>query len=378
MAGSWIKTNEPGIFVQQDEQGRPRYKYVFRDAAGRSTSRTFSRKADAEAFKAKVKTARREGMLPDVAKSRHTVAELWELTRSTSSWRPSTASWHEDVYRRRIAPYFRSKPDAEPGSRTIGSIRREDLQRFYGEIQEQSTVPIRRQAQQCVSRMFACAVEHEWLLRSPAKGIPMPDADEREPRFLTAAELAKVAAQVPPRYRALVWTLGRTGMRVGEAVALRVRNMNGSIRVVESQTEVRGYKHIGKPKTRKGERVVPISASLRETLRQHVLSYGNLFDPDSRVFTAEKGGPIAQSYFRREVFQPACRRLGILDDQGNPPTVHDLRHTAISLMLATGMQPFEIAKTVGHTNTSEIERRYGHLYESRLQAQVDRTDQLFA
>jgi integrase len=227
-----------------------------------------------------------------------------------------------------------------------------------------------------LSRMFACAVDHEWLQRSPAKGIPMPQANEREPRFLTAVELARVAAEVPPRYQALVWLLGRTGMRVGEALALRMKNMNGVIRVVENQAEVRGRKYIGKPKTRKGERTVPLSESMQKMLREHVQTYGNIFAPESRVFTADKGGAVSQAWFRREVFQPACRRGGVLDDEGDP-TVHDLRHTAISLMLAAGMQRFDIAKTVRHTNTVEIERRYG-LYKSRLQSQVDAMDELFA
>ena len=54
------------------------------------------------------------------------------------------------------------------------------------------------------------------------------------------------------------------------------------------------------------------------------------------------------------------------------PTVHDLRHTAISLWLTRGLTPFEVSKMVGHTDLKMIEKRYGHLYESELQKKIDR------
>jgi integrase len=375
MAGKWTKTTEPGIFAQEDARGRKRFKVVFRDAAGKVASRTLPLMRDAKAFKATIVTARREGELPDIAKSRRNLTELWAMTRSTANWRPSTLAWHEDVWARWIAPHFRGKPGAPPGSRAIGSIRRADLETFYLTV---PTIPRRRQAQATCSVMFNAAVSHGWLLRSPAKGIPLPDADEREPRYLTAEELAKVAADVPDRYRALVWLLGRTGLRVGEALALRVKNANGSIRVVENQSEVGGRKYVGRPKSRDGKRIVPLSANVHELVRHHITTYGNVFDPESLVFTNAHGGSVSQAWFRREVFQPACQRAGVLDSDGKPPTVHDLRHTAISLMLRGGMQPFEVAKVVGHADTKMIEERYGHLYESHVQEKVDALDGMFA
>jgi integrase len=54
------------------------------------------------------------------------------------------------------------------------------------------------------------------------------------------------------------------------------------------------------------------------------------------------------------------------------PTVHDLRHTAISLWLTRGLTPFEVSKMVGHSDLKMIEKRYGHLYESELQKKIDR------
>jgi integrase len=99
-------------------------------------------------------------------------------------------------------------------------------------------------------------------------------------------------------------------------------------------------KVIGTPKTEQSERVVPILPRLRPILSDHLSLFANRFDPESLVFTAEHGGSVSQSNFRKRVYQPAAARAGV-----DPvPTVHDLRHTAISLWLTHGLTPFELSK----------------------------------
>jgi len=55
-------------------------------------------------------------------------------------------------------------------------------------------------------------------------------------------------------YRALVLMLTETGARPGEAIALRVKNLNGSVRIAEATVEVGGKKITGTPKTKGGIR----------------------------------------------------------------------------------------------------------------------------
>ena len=68
--------------------------------------------------------------------------------------------------------------------------------------------------------------------------------------MLTDDEVERLADEVPPRYRALVLMLTETGARPGEAIALRVKNLNGSVRIAEATVEVRGKKITGTPKTK--------------------------------------------------------------------------------------------------------------------------------
>lgn len=373
MAGTWEKTKaprgRPGIYVQSTAGGGKRYKVAFRDARGMVSSKTFGRLEEAKTFQDEHAGRRRTGELLDASKARRTVGELWAYfsatreTRGGKAIKPSTFASYEVRWTKHIEPKW--------GAWKLGQVRREDVKKWLLELQDRTSLDTRRKVQQILHKLLAVAVQEGWLPRNPADGVGMPSAEvKRQPRALTVEEVGRIAAGVPERYVALVWTLAETGMRIGEATALRVRNVDGGIRVVENAPEVAGVKIIGTPKTEQSERFVPISPRLRRILSNHLDLYAYRFVPDSLVFTTPSGQPVSQTNFRNRVFQPAARRAGI-----DPvPTVHDLRHTAISLWISRGLTPFEVSKMVGHTDLKMIEKRYGHLYESELQKKIDRLE----
>ena len=63
------------------------------------------------------------------------------------------------------------------------------------------------------------------------------------------------------------------------------------------------------------------------------------------------------SLFRRRFWVPAINVAGLA-----PLRVHDLRHTAVSLWIAEGANPKQVAVRAGHTSVSVVLDRYGHLY----------------
>jgi integrase len=371
MAGRWERTKTPGIYVQAGANGKPRYKAVFRDSRGMVTGKTFPNVKLAQAFLHDVHVKKATGSLPDTSKARQTVDDLWAYFERTSRAKPSTMAWYESRWRVHVAPAL--------GSRRVGDIRPSELAEFYADLERRTSLSTRRGVQQLVHKLFAVAAspEAEWIVRNPADGIRMPAAQPREARFLTEEEVAHIADEVPPTYHALVWTLAVAGLRIGEACALRRKNLNGSIRVVENSVEVRGVKTLGTPKTQGSERVVPIPPFLRRMLTEHLQTFGNIFDPQSFVFTTQNGSQVSQNNFRKKVFQPAAMRAGVLDSDGKPPTVHDLRHAAAAIALKHGLTPYEVAKMLGHTDTKMVERIYGHLYESAFQAKVDALDAVY-
>ncbi len=374
MAGKWQQTNEPCVYVQVYTRSDPktgkveerkRWKAAFRAVSnGRPvvTSRTFDRRGDAVAFVAQNRVnARRGEATIDVMKSRKTVAEAWDHLVKTWRKKPSTLARYTSDWKVHIEPAL--------GSRRLVKVQRAELEAFYTDLEQRTTLETRRKVQQIVHKIFAVAVQNEWLIRNPAHGIEMPQAaPEREPHALTEAEVEQLAGEVPARYRAFVWMLAETGARPGEVIALRVKNLNGSVRIVEATAEMGGRRITGSPKTKGSIRNVPISPRLRDAIRDHYnAGFANRFDPESYVFTGERGAQISQANLRKRVLQPAARRVGI---EGF--VTYDLRHTAISLWLMRGLTPWEVAKMVGHVNLKMIEQRYGHLYEHELQKKIDR------
>jgi integrase len=261
------------------------------------------------------------------------------------------------------------------GKRRIGEVGRDELRSYLRDVQAKTSLDTRRKVQQVLHKVFQVAVNEGWLTRNPLQGIGMPGAKVgREAHPLTETEVEGIANQVPARYRALVWALAETGARIGELTALRVKNLNEHIRIVENAPEVNGHKVTGTPKTESSERLVPISPKLREVLREHLdgvddkgRPWVNRFDPESYVFTGERGQQIRQNNFRKRILQPAAERAKV-----NDVTTHDFRHTAISLWLTRGLTPFEVAGMVGHTDLEMIKRRYGHLYVDELQEKIER------
>lgn len=361
MAGKWQKTRYPGVYVQEDRYGKARYKAKFRDARGVVTSRQFKLEREAKNFLADIRIRRANNDLPDVSKGARTLTQLWEHFTKSYENKPSTFISYEARWTKHIAPAL--------GRRRLDALKKSDIREFYTELQSRTTLETRRKVQQVLHAVLQVAVNDEWLTKNPAHGIKMPGAVvQREARALTDAEVEKLANEVPARYRALVWMLAETGARPGEILALRMKNLNGSISIKEAMAEVRGHKVTSTPKTKKSVRDIPISPKLRQALRDHFdAGFANRFDPESYVFTAERGGQIGQANLRKRILQPAAERIGI---EGF--TTYDLRHTAISLWLMKGLSPWTVAKMVGHTTLTMIEERYGHLIVSAAQKEIDR------
>ena len=224
MAGKWEQTKTPGIYVQEGRNGKPRYKAAFRDARGIVTSRTFPRIGQAQDYLADIRIRRANNTLPDVSQGARTMTDLWEHIAKTYRGKPSTFASYEHRWRNHVQPAL--------GRRRLDSLRRSDIEGFYADVEASTSLDTRRKVQQVVHKMLAVAVRSEWLARNPADGIEMPQAEvQREVRVLTDDEVERLADEVPARYRALVYMLADTGARPGEITALRVKNLNGSVRI---------------------------------------------------------------------------------------------------------------------------------------------------
>jgi len=185
--------------------------------------------------------------------------------------------------------------------------------------------------------------------------LELPIVPKRKHRYLTHHELARIARECGTAYEVLVLVLGHTGLRWGEATALRARNLDvsrGSLHVVETVHEVNGTLMFDTPK-RHQKRCLYVPTFLRDRLEIHVEKKLR----DDFVFTAQQGSVVRVGNFRRRSFDCAVARVGLTKF-----TPKDLRHTAASLAIASGASLNDVQAMLGHATSTITLTRYGHLW----------------
>jgi integrase len=165
--------------------------------------------------------------------------------------------------------------------------------------------------------------------------------------------------------------LAYTGIRFGEAAALRRSRCDvaaSRLDIIESLAEVAGGLHFGSTKTHR-RRTVAIPATIRDLLVNHLDTVDDA--PEALVFTSPIGQPLRYSNFRNRVWIPATEAAGLpgLD-------IHELRHTAASLMIRAGADPKLIQTQLGHASIAITYDVYGHLFPDRLDELADKLDEL--
>lgn len=240
------------------------------------------------------------------------------------------------------------------GDRAIDSITYGDLERYKLAVANRPVGKLGRQRSMSdinhhlkrLRRLFAVAVEQEWLAVNPFKkgGSLIIEAFEVErTRILSTDEESRLLAACD-RWRThlkpiIVFGI-ETACRRGEIQSLQWSSVNLEGRVVRVESH--------STKTLKS-RLVPISARLRETLAQ--LWHNSPKRQSAHVF----GG----SDFKT-AFNAACAEAKLSDVH-----FHDLRHTAITRMLEKGISPPLVMKISGHTQQKTF-LRYVNQSESSV------------
>jgi integrase len=219
--------------------------------------------------------------------------------------------------------------------------------------------------QQCVPRPLPV---------NPARGVALPNRPDADQIYLThqqVEDLATAASDLRTKYhrptaaahvnRALILLLAYTGLRWGEAAALRVRHVNLTtrrIRVTATVYEINGQRHLGPPKSGR-RRSVPIPPFLVDDLAALISNR----PADGFVFTTRAGKPLQAHNWRAREFDPAVTAAGL-----NTPslTPHNLRHTTVSLAIAAGADIYVVQRLLGHNDPATTLNTYGHLLPDNL------------
>jgi integrase len=228
-----------------------------------------------------------------------------------------------------------------------------------------------RRAHGILAGILDGAVHDRRLARNVARDVKLPpktrDARRHYPSHAQVQLLADHA-----RHPTLVLFLAYTGLRWGEATALRIRHVDTlrrRVKVEENAVKVSHQVHVGAPKTHRS-RSVPYPEFLSLPLAQ--LAEGK--SRDDLLFGDGK----------THVLLPASRNgwftTAVRASQGDDPTFprvtpHDLRHTAASLAVQAGAHVKSVQRMLGHASAAMTLDVYADLFDDDLDAVATALDE---
>lgn len=240
---------------------------------------------------------------------------------------------------------------------SFNKLARAHIREFLCFLAKKNNQPITRRRKLTSLKNFFQFLESENLIKNnPVKNIAMPKVKEKEPSYLTEAELRKLVGIIKKdkskhqkRNELIVTIFIETGIRISELVNLDAGDIDA-----KSKTII--------VKRKGGQRQsIPINAKLARKIKQASMK-------------KEMDEPLFFSSFKKRITQ---RRVGMLIQKylklagiTKPNiSVHSIRHSFCSRLLEKGVNLKTIQILAGHKNISTTER-YLHIDKLRLRKEV--------
>lgn len=343
-----------------------RYEARYRKPNGKQgAKRGFTRKRDAELWLSEIDTARAKGNFIDPQAARATIDMLgpvW-LDAKRHTMKPSSFAPVETAWRLRVQPTW--------GGWEVAHIKHTDVRAWVAELSKTTGATVTIRTFGVLASILDDAVYDGRIGTNPARvgRIGLPKKTRGKHGYLSHDEVIRLARECGDR-KLLVLVLAYTGIRWGEATALRVQDLDfarGRMHITRNAVEVHGKIHVGTPKSHTA-RAVPVPGFLLEQLKLRTKGRPR----DSLVFPADDGGYIRRT--RSDDGSKSWFKTALLKAELPVMTTHDLRHTAASLAVQSGANVKTIQRMLGHTSAAMTLDVYSDLFDEDLNAVADRLD----
>lgn len=333
---------------------RARASWIGPDGKRVHRSRSFPTKREATHWRRETLSAVHRGAWFEPARAAVAdVAVRW-LAGIERSRAPSTYRQYRHTWEHHVAPRI--------GAMLIAEVRATDLQVWYDELADVYAAESVKGVHKVVRGIMGHAVTDGIIRDNPADGRRLPKDRPHQPVAWTPDEARRFLAHIEPDDDALLYAvLLATGMRMGEALALRWEHVDleaRTLRVVTTlQYTVDGWRIGDAPKTEGSRRVVALPAVAVLALRRQ-----RAITDSALVFAEWHGGTREPSTVRARLAR-LCVAAGV-------PTLtpHELRSTASTLMLLAGTPLKVAAAQSGHSVEMLLKRYQAVMPDDRAQA----------
>lgn len=266
------------------------------------------------------------------------------------------------------------------GAEPVGAIGRAACRKVIAAARDKGLkVASLQGVQRTLSAVLSSAVEDGILPANPAfrmgKHVRRGDEPRRTIEPLTPAEAAHFLTVVErhwPDYHAFFLMALRTGVRLGELLAVQWGDLDLSGRFLTVQRNLVGGK-VTTPKNTLGRRV-DLSAGLVTALERRLTAAKaaalRAGEPmPAWIFPNTEGGPLDGDNVRRRVFEKALTKAKLRHIR-----LHDLRHSYATHLIQAGTPLAYVQKQMGHSSIAVTVDVYGHWVPDSDRSAVDRLD----
>ncbi len=244
------------------------------------------------------------------------------------------------------------------GGRELKSITPARVKTWYASLDASTQ---RARTYSLLKTIAKSAVDDDLVTASPCR-IRKAGQSKRRIKIMPATlpELEAVTAAMPERLQLMVLLAAWCGMRYGELVELRRRDVDllrGKVKITRAVTRVKDSWVVGDPKSDAGVRDVSIPPHLLGLVEAHLAEHVPA-GRDALLFPGVRGGYLSPASLY-DAYYPARTAAGRPDLR-----FHDLRHTGATLAAATGATLADLMARLGHS-TPGAAMRYQYAVQDR-------------
>lgn len=378
-----------GVYPYPTAHGT-RWRYVVRRSDGKQTSKRgfTSQRAAREASRRVIEQVKRG----EVRHTEHTFGTWWEtwLRRRKPYLEPNSWRAYDVDGRKRLLPEFKEV-----------RLDRLDVEQVRGWMDQQGeAVEAGEVAAKTVNNtlgtLVVClnaAVKDRVIASNPALGIERLPPAHIEHDYLRLHEIPVYLDCCMEVYRPLAEVLVRAGLRISEAIALQIADLQlektgGLIVVHRSHKKTRTRTTISGSTKSDKFRSVEIGPGLSQVLQDQLARRGEMARGDqtdapvfvmpTRIRKTDRGRWASTGDLRavdRNTVSCEWHKIALQDAALRDMPLHSLRHTAAAAWLAGGNSLMYVQRQLGHADIGTTERYYGHLERHVLAAGAIATEE---
>ncbi len=333
-----------------------------------------------------------EGAIRKLQQAQHELRQGILATGPKQKLADHLTYWLEQVKKRKVraSTYVRYHTALQThilpalGHLSLNKVTLRMIQQFYNrkldEGQSPSSVITMNKV---LNQAFGYAVKERLISVNPCKGVSLPTEERREVQPLTVEQAHQLlqAAQ-GTLFEPFIALAVVVGLRHGELLALRWQDIDfaeGTLSIHHTLTRTEDHRYVmGDPKTEASSRTIFLPRPVLDILATHLtkqkemrMKAGPAWQPNDLVFCTRQGKQLWAANVLHSFYR-------LLNRAGLPKMhIHDLRHSASTLLRNMGVDLKVIQGILGHSTLDMTANVYSHVLLSMQKEAVKKMETLF-